>query len=281
MRRVRQRLFAAGEPPWLHAEAARRMAERLAFIRQPPVRVLDWSEAPGEPPAPLRSACPAAVIGIVGDPAAVPVPAWWQRWRPGAVAPARRVLPSSVPAGQADLVWSCMALHRQPDPVQAFSAWRQALAADGFVLYTTLGPGTLRGLHRLYADLGWGEPFAPFVDMHDLGDMMVESGLADPVMDQDVLYLTFGSPEAALRELRSLGSNLAPARMAGLRTPRWHARLLSALEKTADSQGRITLEFELVHGHAFRAPDRGPAVMADTRIALDDMKLMLRKPRDH
>jgi hypothetical protein len=32
---------------------------------------------------------------------------------------------------------------------------------------------------------------APLVDMHDLGDMLVQAGFADPVMDQETLTLTW------------------------------------------------------------------------------------------
>ena len=37
-----RRLLRAPEPPWLHGEVARRMAERLAIIRLKPAQVLDW-----------------------------------------------------------------------------------------------------------------------------------------------------------------------------------------------------------------------------------------------
>ncbi len=62
-----------------------------------------------------------------------------------------------------------------------------------------------------------------------------------------------------------------------MRTPRWRAELLAGLHRLADAQGRLHLTLEVVYGHAFRAPDKGPAVSADTRIALDDMKSMLRR----
>jgi malonyl-CoA O-methyltransferase len=33
----------------------------------------------------------------------------------------------------------------------------------------------------------------PFVDMHDFGDMMVASGFATPVMDAEIVTLTYAS----------------------------------------------------------------------------------------
>lgn len=279
--RVAQRLQAAAESPWLHQEVARRMAERLAVIRQAPARGLDWSLDAGGLPEALRQALPQAqwqqVVAALPSVGASP---WWRRALEGLKGEARvqPVLASQVAEGGADLVWSVMQLHFQNDPTQLLQAWRRALAAEGFVMFATLGPGSLTSLRALFDQQGWGPAFVPFVDMHDLGDMLVEAGFADPVMDQEVVRLTYASPQALLAELRSLGGNLSPQRHAGLRTPRWQARLCEALAQQADASGRIALDFELVYGHAFRAADKGPAVTADTRIGLDDMKLMLRKP---
>ena len=71
--------------------------------------------------------------------------------------------------------------------------------------------------------LGWPAPTPGFIDMHDLGDMLVAAGFADPVIDQETLTLSWTSAEALLGELRVLGGNAAPDRFAGLRTPRWRA----------------------------------------------------------
>src|SRR5829696_8127096 len=59
--------------------------------------------------------------------------------------------------------------------------------------------------------------------MHDLGDMLVDAGFADPVLDQETITLRWKSGEALLGELRQLGGNTAPARHPALRTParRW------------------------------------------------------------
>lgn len=277
--RIRARLQASSPAPWLHAESARRMAERLSLIRTPPQRVLDWSGPAGGSGELLRAACPKASLARVlwpGVPAETEAP-WWRRWWPGAAA-AAGWQPEEVPSSGLDLVWSAMALHWETDPPAVLRAWRRALAPGGFLMFSTLGPGSLPELRALYQRQGWGSPMAPLVDMHDLGDMLVEAGFADPVMDQEVLTLTWASPQAVLAELRSLGANGDPARSAGCRTPRWRARLEQALAGLAGPDGRIALSFELVYGHAFRAPDKGPKVAPSTEIALDDMKLMLRKP---
>lgn len=273
--------MAALPTPWLHDEVARRMAERLPIIKQPPREVLDWSGRAGGGVQALRAAAPQARLTLVrgAAPLAAAEPAWWRRAWPGGKGMAT-LAPAAVPAGSAELVWSNMALHFASEPRAPMAAWRQALASEGFLMFSTLGPGSLGLLSEVYREAGWGSPFAPFVDMHDLGDMLVESGFADPVMDQEILTLTYASPQALLDELHGLGANLDPHRHAGLRTPRWRARLLAALAAQAGADGRIALAFELVYGHAFRAPDKGPQLQPESAIGLDEMKLMLRRPRE-
>jgi len=257
------------------------MADRLVFIKQPPLRVLDWSGRAGASADVLASALPKAVLSRVLRPGEATMPrdtGWWQRLLPGRSGVVE-IAEDQVPAASSDMVWSAMALHWEADPLATLQRWRQALHADGFLMFSTLGPGTLGQLRTLYREAGWGTPMAPMVDMHDLGDMMVEAGLADPVMDQETLRLTWATPEALLAELRTLGGNADPARGQGLRTPRWRRRLLASLADRAGPDGRIALDFELVYGHAFQKPDPGPRVSPNTAIGLDEMKLILRKPR--
>jgi malonyl-CoA O-methyltransferase len=171
-----------------------------------------------------------------------------------------------------------MGLHGVANPQDEMAAWHRALAVDGFLMFATLGTGTLSGLRALYASEGWAAPFAPFVDMHDLGDMLLHAGFADPVMDQEQITLTWSSAEAALAELRGLGGNVAQSRDSGLRTRRWRDRLVQQLQAACSRGGRVELDFEIVYGHAFRPAPR-PRLAAETAVPLDDLRAMVRSRR--
>ncbi len=267
--------------PWLHVEVARRMAERLPVIRQMPSVVIDWWAHAGGGRDALAQAYPQARWLSV-EPAGIAVARthesapWWtaRRWRRATVA----VEDEAVAAASGQLLWANMMLHAEPDPQALMQRWRRALAVDGFLMFSTLGPDTLRGLRDLYREAGWGAAHAPFTDMHDLGDMLVAAGFADPVMDQERLTLTWATADALLAELRTLGGNADPARHAGLRTPRWRDRLKAALHERAGADGRIALDFELVYGHAFNPPPR-PRLAEETRVPLDDLRAMARRAR--
>jgi malonyl-CoA O-methyltransferase len=280
-----RRLARAPQPPWLHAEVARRMAEKLELILLKPELVVDWWSTLGAGGALLDRAYPKARrLRVEPDAdwrarsvAAAPR-SWWSALR-RAGAPVDSIIERDpIPPG-AGLVWANMMLHLVVDPSALFERWHAALHVEGFVMFSCLGPGTLRELRALYERLGWPAPTPGFVDMHDLGDMLVHAGFADPVMDQETLTLRWSDPRALLAELYTLGGNTAPERIAGLRTPRWRARLERELEALAAPDGTLGLSFEVAYGHAFKAAPRLRAGEA-TKVSLDDMRAMVRTRHD-
>lgn len=285
LQRAIGRLARAREAPWLHGEVARRMAERLPLVRLQPTRIVDWWAHAGAGAVRLAAAYPRAERVAVEPSVALatrrhepPATPWWQRLRRRASGTIAAIDEATLAPRTAQLVWANMVLHWVADPGAVMQAWRSALTVDGFVMMSTLGPGSLRSLRELYRDAGWGPPHAPFIDMHDLGDMLVQAGFADPVMDQELVRLTWSTPRAAIEELRALGVNADPHRHAGLRTPRWRARLEAALAGRAGADARIALEFEVVYGHAF-APAPKVALAAETRIDAEALRAMARAGR--
>lgn len=280
-----RRLARQPEPPWLHADIAVRMAERLPLIKLQPPRVLQWSAFLGASEAALRAAYPQAEQLLVEPIAALRERSqtlapkkggWWTAWRGRESAAAAPVwLPQEAPESAAELLWANMYLHLSPDPQALLRLWHRALAVDGFVMFSCLGPDSWRELRTLYTSLGWGLAGPEWIDMHDVGDMLVEAGFADPVMDQERITLTWGEPAKLLDDLRTLGGNLSPGRFAGWRTPAWRRGLLRELEQLRGPDGRLRLSLELVYGHAFKPPPR-LKVAAETRVSLDQMRSLVR-----
>lgn len=281
LRRQARRLARAEDAPWLHAEVARRMAERLAFIKLQPARVLDAAPALGGSAEVLRQAYPGAehlwheAWPVLAERAAQARPqGWWQKLR-GASAARVAALPARP---EVELLWSNMALHAAADLPQLLADWQASLAVGGFVMFSCLGPDSFVELRTLYARQGWGRPAPDWWDMHDIGDLVLKAGFADPVMDQERLTLTWASPDALLGDLRALGGNLAPTRFAGLRGRRWRAALLAGLDTLRDRDGRVALTLELVFGHAFKEAPK-LTVAAETQVSVDTMRAALRAGR--
>jgi malonyl-CoA O-methyltransferase len=250
------------------------MAERLPLILHKPKVVLDWGAPASASDDVLSAACPQAKrLAILAQDAEAPVAApWWspRRWRGGG----SPLEASSLTPAAGDLLWANMGLHWCADPLAEMQRWHEVLAVDGFLMFSTLGPGSLTALRNVYAEQAWPTPHAAFVDMHDLGDMLVRAGFAEPVMDQETLTLTWPDGGSLLAELRALGGNADPARHPGLRTPRWRDQLLRGLQPRPSE--RPALEFEIVYGHAFRPLPR-PRLAAETTVGLQDMRSILRR----
>ena len=270
--------------PWLHSEIARRLIERLAPLRAEPGRIVEWWAGPGDGDALLRERYPRAERIAVE-----PEGAWTERRRAAERRPwwslggrvAATVLPDragDAAIGRAQLVWANMVLPFVVDPPALMARWHALLDVEGVAVFSCLGPDTLRELRELYQASGWPAPTPTFIDMHDLGDMLVGAGFADPVLDQETLTLRWQSGEALLAELRQLGGNTSPERFRGLRTPRWRRRLLDALAERADADGSIGLSVEVAYGHGFKP---APRVGGDgpVSVSLDEMRAMVRRPR--
>lgn len=279
-----RRVSKAEAAPWLHQEVARRMAEKLELIRVTPQRLIDWWGFAGGGAEGLARRYPQAARRVVEpndalverSQAQARLP-WWspRRWQ---ATPSAQLDTQALEAGAAELLWANMMLHWASDVPALLASWQRSLAVDGFVMFSCFGPDTLKELRALYRRLGWPAPGPAFVDMHDLGDALVEAGFADPVMDMEQLTLTFATPAALLGELRGLGSNVRPDRPAGLRTPRWRHRLEAELQSLAGADGRLSLSFEIVYGHAFKPVPRA-RLGEQTSISLEQMRQMVRKPR--
>ena len=278
------------DSPWLHQEVARRMAERLPWIRLPVTQWVHWEPVGGGQQARALvmahypdSACFEVAAQVQQAPSASESIAkhWWQRLLPGRRGAPDVQVVSTPPEGAAQLLWANMLAHHHADPQALMADWRRALAPDGFLMFSCFGPDTLRELRALYAALGWPVPSHTFTDMHDWGDMLVHAGFAEPVMDMEHITLTFATPERLLQELRELGANLHPQRFVGLRGRRWHGQLCDALTQhlaSAAHGGQLALTFEIIYGHAFKPTPR-VAVSGHSAVSLQDMRAMLRSAR--
>ena len=275
---------APAASPWLHEEVARRMEDRLQWIRQAPASWCHWDPVRGGLQAHAlvsarysQARCQVYETSAHCEPVARQALAkpWWNpaRWGAGA-------LQMGPPAdASVQMLWSNMALHMAADPQDLIGRWHRALAVDGYLMFSCLGPDTLRELHGVYAAMGWPPAGHAFTDMHDWGDMLVHAGFAEPVMDMERITLTFATPERLVQELRELGANLHPDRFPSLRGRRWRDKLYQVLsERLADPghEGQLALTFEIIYGHAFKPAPR-VRVSSSSAVSLQDMRAMLRK----
>jgi malonyl-CoA O-methyltransferase len=263
--------FARGDA--LHREIGSRMHERLDVLRLAPSRILDMGCGPGAWMGPLSQRFPGVpVVGLdfamgmarAARPPSAPV---WRRLIGRAPAAVQAVCGDMAALPFADdsfgLVWSNLALHWLDDPLPALREAQRVLAVGGLIQFSTLGPDTLK---ELRAASGGGDAHVRrFIDLHDLGDALGRAGFAAPVMDMEVLTLTYESVDGLIADLRATGSTNA---MRG-RAPGLGARpVISGVRERYEAyrrDGRLPATFEVIYGHAWKtAPRRaaGPAAPA-------------------
>jgi malonyl-CoA O-methyltransferase len=264
--------------PWLHEEVGRRMEDRLQWIKLKPAAWADWEPVRGGlqahalVEARYRDAqCMVASTRPDGTREALKATGrpWWRRLG----APAPKI--GALPDGQAQMLWANMALHLSPDPQALIAQWQRALAVDGFLMFSCLGPDSLRELRQLYLAMDWPPPAHEFTDMHDWGDMLVAAGFAEPVMDMERITLTWDSPLKLLAELAELGNNLHPQRFSALRGRGWRKELEAALaSRLGGLDGRLALTFEIIYGHALKPAPR-VRMSGESAVSLADMRALL------
>ena len=260
------------------------MEERLQWIKLQPLSWADWEPVRGglaAHAAVTRRYPKARRFVVEASPQRAGLAAqalrkpWWDRahW----AGPAARF--ESPAEGTVQMVWANMALHMAADPQRLIAQWHRMLGADGFLMFSCLGPDSLRELRDLYQSLGWPPPAHEFTDMHDWGDMLVNAGFAEPVMDMERITLTFETGERLLVELRQLGRNLHPGRFPALHGRGWQRQLLQALSAprppVAPAQ-QLPLTFEIIYGHALK-PRTSLPVQSETVLSLDEMRRLLRQ----
>lgn len=269
LRRRFERAAAADDDTELLArEIARRMDERLDYIRITPGRILDLGCGTGADLARLAGRFPEAML-LTADFAPAMVARTKTRpcpppQRPGLL---RRLLgggreappglvadATALPLARASLglVWSNLMLPALDDPLPAFREIHRVLEVGGLLMFSTLGPDTLREL-RAALPAHAGERVHRFIDMHDLGDALVAAGFSDPVMDMEMLTLTYTGLDELLHDLRTSGAgNAARNRPRGLSGRDGWAQARAAYDRLR-RDGRLPATFEIIQGHAWKA----------------------------
>ncbi len=265
-RRFERAAATYGEVAVLSREVERRMAERLEYIRVEPRRVLDAGCGPGEGLRRLRRRYPKA--RLVGVDSAWSMALSARRSQP-LLERAKSVLSGALchnvcadlarlPLATASvgMVWSNLALAWADAPAAALSEFARVLEPRGLLMFSTYGPDTLKELRNAFAQVDGYAHVHRFIDMHDLGDILVRAGFAQPVMDMDIVTLAYADVGALARDLRLSGQSNADAdRRRGLMAPGAWARMVSAYESSRRGD-RIPATFEIVYGHAWKGERR-------------------------
>lgn len=257
----------------LQREIGSRMLERLDYVRIEPQHVLDLGCGTGASLTALHERYPQAQL--LGADLSAPMMLagrgersrlrWLLPFLRGNRTPLLATDAAALPfrSGALGMIWSNLMLHWLDDPLPALREMHRVLDVGGLLMFSTFGPDTLKELRESFRD---GHVHTQrFIDMHDFGDMLLECGFADPVMDMEVLTMTYASLDDLFCDLRQSGAGCAmQARRRGLAgRSAWH-EMRTAYDKLA-RDGRLPASFEVVYGHAWKVQ---PKKMEDGRAII-------------
>ena len=268
--RLRQRFARAAhsyaDAAVVQREVGNRLLERFDVMRITPTHILDVGSGPGTHTAALSARFPdATVTAIDHSPAmvarAAPVATGLlARLKELGKRPRIRGLVSDMaalplPRQHADVLWSNFALQWANNLPALFAEWNRVLKFGGVIMFTAPGPDTLIELRRALKSAGADADahVQRLTDLHDIGDMLIHAGFADPVMDMEVITLEYATATALWRDLKAQGaSNAMQTRPRGLMTPRRLRAIEAALDSTRQADGPIRISVEVIYGHAWK-----------------------------
>ena len=247
----------------LQREVCTRMLERLDFIRLKPARLLDAGSGTGWGGRQLAERYLDAeiisldiAIGMLQN--AKGRASWWQKLFGGrrqmAVCADVEALP--LMSNSVEMVWSNLALQWCNDLPATFVELHRVLKSEGLAMFSTFGPDTLKELRQAFNGVDDKNHLNRFADMHDIGDMLVQAGFSEPVMDMEYITLTYDDVRGVLQDLKAIGAhNTTEGRGRGLMGKAAFGRLLANYEKLR-RDGKLPATYEIVYGHAWKPQPR-------------------------
>jgi malonyl-CoA O-methyltransferase len=242
----------------LQHEVCRRMDERLDLIKHQPSTILDAGSGPGNALPALRARYPKARL-IALDLAQSMLQRgrerapWWKSWlKPSVHALCGDIEQLPLAGGSVELAWSNLALQWVNDPDKAFGEFYRVLAPGGLLMFSTFGPDTLKELRAAYSGVDRHTHVSRFIDLHDIGDILVKRGFADPVMDMEPFTLTYSDVRALMHDLKAIGAhNVTQDRPPGL-TGKLRLAAVEHAYEPLRRDGKLPATFEVVYGHAWK-----------------------------
>ena len=256
----------------LQREVCSRMLERLDYIKHKPAHVLDAGCGTGWGTRQLAQRYVSAHV-VALDMAqrmlhgARDKSSWWRKLfdsgKQGYLCADVEALP--IKSNTMELAWSNLTVQWCNDLPAAFIELHRVLKVEGLLMFSTFGPDTLQELRGAFRGTDGYNHINRFADMHDIGDMLVAAGFAEPVMDMEYITLTYQDVKAVMQDLRSIGAhNVTAGRGQGMMGKNTWNRVLENYE-TMRRDGKLPATFEVIYGHAWKPQ---PKKIADGRVII-------------
>ena len=239
------------------------LVERLGLIKLKPEMVLDLGSGPGTSSARLAKYYKKATIfetdlsHAMLQQASKHAPRFFSRRRRFCSAAEALGLKSA----SIDIVFSNLMLQWCSNLDLVLDEVRRVLRPNGLFIFSTFGPDTLKELRLSWRKVDQNIHVNAFMDMHDIGDALIRTGLENPVMETERITLGYKNVYGLMRELKMLGAhNVNSGRRKTLTGKNRFQRMLDHYEQCR-VEGELPATYEVVYGHAW-----APAVVSARRL---------------
>lgn len=244
----------------LQLEVARRLDERMNVMTMRPVSILDAGSGTGFVSSLLAERYPKAKITALDLAINMLKQArnkrsFKQRWNKRFHYVNAEVENLPLADASIELVISSLTLQWCQDLTKVFAEFRRVLAPGGLLLFSSFGPDTLKELRHSWAEVDDAPHVNEFIDMHDVGDALLQSGFSDPVMDMEMLTVTYKDVQTVMRDLKQIGAhNVMQDRVHTITGKQKIKQMIQSYEQFRQNDV-LPVSHEVIYGHAWVADD--------------------------
>ncbi len=225
-------------------EIGRRLMERLDYFKLSPHYILDLGSGVGNFSKRLKQRYPnATVVSFDLSLQMTQIARKQQRFRKRSTFVCGDMHALPFQNKQFDLIFSNQALQWSYDLKDVLGELHRVMQPSGCLLFSMLGPDTMKEANLL---LQCAPSMPTLIDMHDVGDAMIEIGFDDPVLDMEMLTVNYKTFDTLTHSLKTQG--------------------LSCIKP--EKEWPSSLSFEILYGHAWRLLDKQKTVGGETFIPL-------------
>ena len=158
-----------------------------------------------------------------------------------------------------DFIVSNLMMQWCPDLKALFNECFRVLKPKGLILFTTFGPDTLKELKRSWSAVDSSAHVNNFIDMHDIGDQMLQSGFQSPIMEMENITLTYEKVLDLMHDLKSIGAQNVGSRSKAL-TGKTKFKKMIEMYESYRSDGKLPATYEVIYGHAWKNENKLGAI---------------------